>query len=383
MTFYTFANATTSIPLANLDANFATPITLGNTAVTINGTFSSIGNLTLNNATIASGNATVTKITAPTHDAGSGNALTLQSNSTTGLYIDTSQNVGIGTTSPSSYGKLAVYGASGVISSRIVSGGGTVSDYAQQILVAGSSFNYNINMQVYGDGSGAYHLSSVPFNFGTSSSNPLIFLTNNSERMRIDSSGNVGIGTSSPSTKLAVNGTSTLNGRVAINGTLRNAAYNGANQFFGDLNASGILEIVGTTTGTAGALIGFTNNNSTAVGAISTNGTGVTYGSLSDYRLKQNVTSMTNGLATIGALKPVTYDWISNKSQGEGFIAHELQAIIPAAVVGEKDAIDKDGNPIYQNVDYSKIVVHLVAAIQEQQATITALTSRIAALEAK
>jgi hypothetical protein len=58
MTFYTFANATSAIPLSNLDANFATPITLGNTAVTINGTFSSIGNLTLTNANIASVSST-------------------------------------------------------------------------------------------------------------------------------------------------------------------------------------------------------------------------------------------------------------------------------------------------------------------------------------
>jgi hypothetical protein len=82
--------------------------TIGNTTVTLGSTSSSIGNLTLNNVTIASGNATVTKITAPTHDAGSGSALTLQSNSTTGLYIDTSQNVGIGTTSPSY--KLSISG---------------------------------------------------------------------------------------------------------------------------------------------------------------------------------------------------------------------------------------------------------------------------------
>ena len=60
MTFYTFANATSAIPLANLDANFATPITLGNTAVAINNTYSAIGNMTLNNVTIASGNSTVT-----------------------------------------------------------------------------------------------------------------------------------------------------------------------------------------------------------------------------------------------------------------------------------------------------------------------------------
>ena len=97
---YTFGNATTSIPLSQLDTNFATAITIGNTAVYLGNTTTSFGNVTLTNVTISSGNATVTKITAPTHDAGSGNALTLQSNSTTGLYIDTSQNVGIGTTSP-------------------------------------------------------------------------------------------------------------------------------------------------------------------------------------------------------------------------------------------------------------------------------------------
>ena len=110
MTFYTFANATTSIPLANLDANFATPITLGNTAVTINGTFSSIGNLTLNNATIASGNSTVTKETVTTITSPAATNLTIQSAGTTAMTIDTSQNVGIGTSSPSY--KLSVNGTS-------------------------------------------------------------------------------------------------------------------------------------------------------------------------------------------------------------------------------------------------------------------------------
>jgi hypothetical protein len=77
---------------------------------------------------------------------------------------------------------------------------------------------------------------------------------------------------------------------------------------------------------------------------------------------------MTTGLEKISALKPVTYDWINDKSEGEGFIAHELQAIIPAAVTGAKDAVDADGKPEYQGVDYSKIVVHLVAALQELDA---------------
>jgi hypothetical protein len=72
----------------------------------------------------------------------------------------------------------------------------------------------------------------------------------------------------------------------------------------------------------------------------------------------------------------VTYDWKVDGSDGEGFIAHELQSVIPHSVFGEKDAVNKDGSIKPQGVDYSKVVVHLVAAIQE-------LEARLAALEAK
>ena len=124
------------------------------------------------------------------------------------------------------------------------------------------------------------------------------------------------------------------------------------------------------------------NSNGT-VGAIGTTGTSTYYNTSSDYRLKENVTPMTNALTIVKALKPVTYDWISDKSVGEGFIAHELQAVIPHAVTGEKDAVDEEGNIKPQGVDYSKIVVHLVAAIQELSAKNDALEARLAALEAK
>ena len=123
--------------------------------------------------------------------------------------------------------------------------------------------------------------------------------------------------------------------------------------------------------------------STSAVGAITTNGTITVYGTTSDYRLKRNVQPMMGGLATVAALKPVTYDWISNGSAGEGFIAHELQAVIPDAVHGEKDALNEDGSINAQGVDFGKIVPHLVAAMQEQQATIQELTTRLAALENK
>jgi len=92
---------------------------------------------------------------------------------------------------------------------------------------------------------------------------------------------------------------------------------------------------------------------------------------------------MANALTKIAMLKPVTYKWKSDGSDGEGFIAHELAEVMPHAVTGEKDAIDKDGKPNYQGVDASFLVPVLVAAIQEQQALITALTARIETLENK
>ena len=85
---------------------------------------------------------------------------------------------------------------------------------------------------------------------------------------------------------------------------------------------------------------------------------------------------MTSGLAAVSALKPVIYKWNADNSNGEGFIAHELAEVIPLAVFGEKDAVDKDGKIKPQGVDYSKVVVHLVAAIQE-------LSAKVAALEGK
>ena len=139
-------------------------------------------------------------------------------------------------------------------------------------------------------------------------------------------------------------------------------------------------------------MIAFIRGNSgSAAGTITSTATNsVTYATSSDYRLKQNVKPMTSGLATVSALKPVTYQWKEDGTYGEGFIAHELQEIVPLSVVGEKDAVNADGSMNVQGVDYSKIVVHLVAAIQELKAQNDELKAqndvfeaRLAALEAK
>jgi hypothetical protein len=139
--------------------------------------------------------------------------------------------------------------------------------------------------------------------------------------------------------------------------------------------------------------IAFQSGSSAECGYIYINagGTGVTYSTSSDYRLKENITPMTNALAKVAQLKPVTYTWKINGSHGQGFIAHELQEVVPDCVTGAKDAVetytDEEGNeatrPVYQGIDTSFLVATLTAAIQEQQALITALTARITALEAK
>jgi hypothetical protein len=139
----------------------------------------------------------------------------------------------------------------------------------------------------------------------------------------------------------------------------------------------------GSGTSTYNAMVFYNNGTGSQVGSIGVSGSATSFNTSSDYRLKENVAPMTTGLATINALKPVTYDWISDNSQGEGFIAHELQEHIPLAVTGEKDAVDDEGKPIYQGVDYSKIVVYLVAAIQELSAKNDALETRLSQLEAK
>jgi len=122
-------------------------------------------------------------------------------------------------------------------------------------------------------------------------------------------------------------------------------------------------------------------SNSTTVGYIYSTSTATTYATSSDYRLKENIKPMTGALAKVAALKPCTYKWKADGSDGEGFIAHELAEVVPQCVTGEKDAVDAEGKPVYQGIDTSFLVATLTAAIQEQQAIIEQLKADVAALK--
>jgi len=186
----------------------------------------------------------------------------------------------------------------------------------------------------------------------------IAFAVGGLEKMRIDSGGSV-----------RINNTSNATFSAQLN-----------TQFTSAFQCGQYLKVTDTSASQSMFIFGNTNND--AVGSIGTSGSGTSYNTSSDYRLKNTITPMTGALVKVQALKPVTYKWNIDNEDGEGFIAHELAEVCPHAVTGEKDAVDVNGNPIHQGIDTSFLVATLTAAIQEQQALITALTARITALEA-
>jgi len=202
----------------------------------------------------------------------------------------------------------------------------------------------------------------------TSSNGVVTVSTGGTEAMRIDSSGNLLVGTAVSAAKLAVktNGT-VIQGFSVLGDTTGDTPYTIAQ--FGKYDNDST---------TSQVFVNFVvNNGAVAQGQINANGSGaVAFGSWSDSRLKENITDLPNQLANITALRPVEFDYIESEGGGHqlGFIAQEVEEIYPD-LVGER----QDGMKTLSGM--GKMEARLIKAIQEQQVIIEALTARIAALE--
>ena len=278
----------------------------------------------------------------------------------TGIYslvermrIDSSGNVGVGTNSPNSWGKFVSSGSS----PQVVAVGG--SGQGGQVSILGNAAT--TNPFIIGQG---FNTASDGVAYISNQANAdMIFRTNAIERMRVDSSGNLLVNTTTAfsNAKFAVVGPDVVNKTIAAFYALGN----------------------GTTTSYNMMWFGYTGTGGS--GAILANQNSVSMASISDYRQKTNIEPLGNALERVAALRPKRFNWVNIEEQHEkvdGFIAHEVQQVVPEAVFGEKDAVREDGSHQLQMMDASKIVPLLTAAIQEQQAIIEQLKSRIEILEA-
>jgi len=271
-------------------------------------------------------------------------------NSAERMRIDSSGNVGIGTSSPAD--KLVIAGGN--------------------LLFSGSNFVYS-----YAGGTSGQVRSGINFD-GTNTK--MEFYTAQAESMRIDSSGNLLVGTTA---KLQDDN------KFVVQGSGGNGG-NGIGIFYNtgiDSSPSLVCSKGSTTTSSSARFIQFYAGGvtTTAMGGIVGNGaSNVQFASLSDAREKTNIQSISGSLEKINALNPVEFDWITDGSHIKaGFVAQEVEQVFPEFVV---DNMSNDGQEVRKGLTGGMtggIVAHLVKAIQEQQAIITDLKSRIEALESK
>jgi hypothetical protein len=239
--------------------------------------------------------------------------------------------------------------------------------------------------------------------------------------MRLDSSGNVGIGLDNPGSYANDDNSLAVLGQVRIQGVTNTAAVpilalrdNNSGLFVPASNTIGFSVgtaeamritsagqvLVGTTSissgvsrmeikGTEAPLsiinetavddgdrtsIAFRNAAGTMVGNVGVDNSSTIFNTTSDYRLKENVDYTFDATTRLKQLKPARFNFIAQPDNTiDGFIAHEVQDIIPQAITGVKDAVDNEGNPIYQGIDQSKLVPLLVKTIQELEERITTL----------
>jgi hypothetical protein len=229
-------------------------------------------------------------------------------------------------------------------------GDATYSDYGLRVIRNAGGLNSDSAIEHRGTGSLTLRTIEVA---------PLVFSTSNTERGRFTSDGRLVVNATSPGSN---------NGQLHVNGAI---------------SAESIIGRQGTGGTSNGSNFNFWWTGSQAQLWVDTTNVGV-ISLTSDYRIKKDVETQTApAIERVMQLRPVTYQitdygtvFKADGKQREGFIAHELQAVIPSGVDGEKD----DPNQV-QSLRMDAVVAVLTKAIQEQQATITALTARIAALE--
>jgi hypothetical protein len=272
------------------------------------------------------------------------------------IIVDTSGNVGIGTSSGTAPLEVS---NSATNSLRIHRDFATNSASSATIRFAGDDSAGNVTdyaeirslTEVVTNGSEAGALL-----FGTRSSGSV------TERMRIDSSGNVLVGTTTVVAKFNAVGSNFGTSSETTAGANAGIAY------FSKRTSSGIQMRF--------------DQSGTVCGDITTNGSAVSYGSNSDYRLKENVVEMTGAIDRVKQLSPKRFNFITDSDTTvDGFLAHEAQTVVAEAVTGTHNEVDDDGNAVMQGIDQSKLVPLLTGALKEAIVIIEDLQARIVALE--
>jgi len=370
----TTANVAGAVTLGGVATFSAQPIFSSLTASSAVATDASKGLVSVTNT--GTGNnvlATGPTISGPTISDGTANGVAYLNGSkvlTTGsaLVFD-GTNLGVGTSSPATKLNVAISAANETTSALR--------------LTNLSAAGYGIGIEFADELSSGRVVARIATNTpGTSATGDLYFQTRTAsaltEKMRLDSSGNLLVGTTSVGNGDALV-TFRKNTSLAVRGTTTDAAGNIA-FVRSDTNVSAFL-IAGT-----GATWYFANADFSYYGYL--NQTMTAWNFASDRRIKTDISDIEYGLDAVMAMKPRKYKMISSGETNIGFVAQELQTVIPEAVTGEEIEYFDTDTPQEKaektmGVSKETLIPVLVKAIQEQQAIITTLTDRITALEAR
>ena len=354
---YVFGNATTSIPLSQLDVNFATNATIGTTSVGLGNTTTTLVGLTNVSTTVVN-----------TSNVSANTSLLLQTNgTTTAVTIDTNQNVGVGVT-PSAW--------SSNYKGLQMNGG------ALQVYTSGDRFAVNQNAFVNSGGVSSY------VNNGYASQ----YLQLNSEhRFYTAPSGTAGNAiTFTQAMTLTNAGSLQINTTSAVYSSVERVSIlsSGTDGGIGIQTSTGIGVGINLQNGVSGNTFISFGVGGSGKGSITWNGTLTVYNTTSDRRLKSNIVDLTTSDSgvLIDSLLPRKFTWTDSNTSDVGFIADEVQNILPSAVTGTANEVDENGKPVYQMVDMSipEIIAHLVAEIKslrqrmaQSEAQVTTLQTQI------